>query len=166
MYAHSIEKTLPCDNHLKRLYQHFHTLASGTTSGNRTNVIPCVQWTFFFLQHANMNYFLNKHTTDKSTTEKDHKTKEKIVIPMKTKPWGDVIERFLPSSHKWLEFTYVDYFWLVLRRGSFARCYVLCEWASDHLSGNWDEHFMLLGGPWKIPRSNKKEQIGDATRHI
>lgn len=43
---------------------------------------------------------------------------------MKTKVWGDVIECFLPSSHKWLEFTHVYYLWLVLHSGSFARCYV------------------------------------------
>lgn len=71
------KRLLACDNNLKRLYQHFHTLASGTTSGNQINIIPCVQRTSFFLKQANKNYFLNKHTTDKSTTEKDHKTREK-----------------------------------------------------------------------------------------
>ena len=45
-------------------------------------------------------------------------------------------------------------------------CKVLCEWDSDHLNGNGDEHFVLLRGPWKIPRSNKEEQIDDATRHL
>lgn len=45
-------------------------------------------------------------------------------------------------------------------------CKLLCEWDSDHLNGNQDEHFMLLGGPWKIPRSNTEEQIDDAARPL
>lgn len=38
------------------------------------------------------------------------------------KRWGEVIQWFLPSSPKWLEFIYADYLWLVLHRGSFRRC--------------------------------------------
>jgi len=110
--------------------------------------------------------FLTNIQQTKALLRKITRLRKKIVILMKTKFWGDITECFLPSSHKWLEFTYVDYLWLVLHRDGFARCYVLCEWDSDHLSGNWDKHFMLLGRPWKTPKSNNKEQIDDAARHL
>lgn len=43
---------------------------------------------------------------------------------MRTEVWGDVIECFLPSSRKELEFTFTDSLWLVVHRGGFAKCYV------------------------------------------
>ena len=66
--------------------------------------------------------FLTNIQQTKALLRKITRLRKKIVILMKTKVWGDVTECFLPSSHKWLEFTYVNYLRLVLHRGSFARC--------------------------------------------
>lgn len=56
------------------------------------------------------------------------------------------------SSHNWLEFKYIHYLWQLCKVNG----------KSDHS----DEHFMLLGGPWKIPTSNREEQVGDAARYL
>lgn len=114
-------KLLPCGNSLKRPRQHFHTLPSGTASGNETNITPCAPWTSFFLQQANKDYFLNKHRTDKSATEQDHKAKKRNRNTDENKSLGRRI--WTLSSFFPVEFTQGHCLWLVLQSGGSARCW-------------------------------------------